>query len=113
MREQYCKLTGVDLSKDGATNGFKCMCLNCKSCHEGNEQFVCDNEGVMEISRKKILASLPEGVEIKTLELNPLKLKDPVKKCNNYAFDLDKVVDFLKEYFLSEPANNEKENAPE
>ena len=110
---QYCKLTGIDLRQDGATNGFKCMCLNCKSCYDGDGQFVCDNENVMEISRKKILASLPEGVEIKTLELNPMKLKDPTKKCKNHSFDIDKVVEYLEEYFTTEPENQEKENASE
>jgi len=112
MKEQYCKLTGVDLSQDGA-NGFKCMCLNCKSCHEGDEQFVCDNDAVMQVGMKKVIEALPEGFEIESLKLKPMKLKDPTKKCKNFAFDLDKVVDFLKEYFLSESDNNEKENAPE
>lgn len=114
---QYCKLTGVDLSQDGATNGFKSMCLNCKSCHNGpeqsslnDEQFVCDNESVMEMGKKKILASLPDGFEIKTLELKPMKLKDPKKKCKNYSFDKEKVMEFIENFFTPSP-DAEKENA--
>lgn len=116
---QYCKLTGVDLSRDGATNGFKCMCLNCKSCSLGpnqssysDEQYVCDNENVMEMGKKKIMAAVPEGFEIDTLTLKPMTLKDPTKKCKNHIFDMEKVINFLADYFTT-PEDSEKENASE
>lgn len=111
----YCKLTGVDLSQDGATNGFKNMCLNCKSCRYKNEEgrYVCENENVMEMGKKKILAAIPEGFEIETLTLKPMALKDPTKKCKNHQFDLDAVTEFISDYFLSVPEDAEKENAPE
>lgn len=112
MVKQYCKLTGVDLTGDGATNGFKCMCVNCKSCHidTEKEQYVCDNEKVMEAGRQKILAAIPDGYEVETLVLKPMALKDPTKKCKNHVFDLDSVVAFVSEYFLGDA---EKENASE
>ena len=116
---QYCKLTGIDLSKDGATNGFKSMCLNCKSCHLSplqssyeEQQYVCDNDAVMQVGMKKVIDSLPEGFEIETLKLKPMKLKDPTKKCKNHVFDLDKVVEFIQDYFTV-PEEAEKENASE
>lgn len=114
MLKQYCKLTGVDLSADGSTNGFKRMCVNCKSCHADNDkdQYVCDNEKVIEVGRQRILASVPEGFEVDTLTLKPMVLKDPTKKCKNHQFDFDGVVEFISNYFLASP-ENEKENASE
>ena len=114
MIKQYCKLTGIDLTGDGATNGFKCMCVNCKSCHIdfNKDQYVCDNEKVMEVGKQKILAAVPEGFEIETLTVKPMVLKDPTKKCKNHQFDLDGVVEFISDYFLASP-ENEKENASE
>lgn len=115
--KHYCPLTGVDLSPDGATNGFKKMCLNCRFFQERkNGEFVCHNENVLETGKKKILESLPEGFEIKTLELEPMKLKDPTKKCANHNFDMVRVVSYLSNYFGLEPPtamNTENENAPE
>lgn len=114
MDKIYCKLTGVDLSGDGATNGFKCMCVNCKSCHADNDknQYVCDNENVMEVGKQKILAALPDGFEIETLTLKPMVLKDPTKKCKNHQFDLESVTEFIRDFFTASP-NAEKENASE
>lgn len=112
--KKYCILTGVDLSGDGATNGFKSMCLNCKSCHYSDEKdlYSCDNENVMEIGKKKILASVPDGFEIDTLTLKPMVLKDPTKKCKNHDFDMTSVIKFIGDYFM-ESSDSEKENASE
>lgn len=116
--KQYCPLTGIDLSLDGATNGFKSMCLNCKSCHPDanqdsyGEKYTCNNEKVMEVGKNKILAALPEGFEIETLTLKPMALKDPTKKCKNYSFDKEKVMEFIENFFTPSP-DVEKENASE
>lgn len=109
--KQYCRLTGVDLSTDGASNGIKGMCLNCKSCC-GDEDFTCTNENVLAVGRNKIMESLPEGFEIDTLTLKPMKLKDPTKKCKNYSCDMDKITAFLEKWFGVDE-NAEKENASE
>lgn len=112
--KQYCKLTGIDLSSDGATNGFKTMCLNCKTCHYNadSDQYTCDNENVMEMGKKKILSAIPEGFEVETLVLKPMALKDPTKKCKNHQFDLEAVTEFIRDFFTTSP-NAEKENASE
>jgi len=112
---KYCKLTGVDLSQEGATNGFKTMCINCKSCIYKSEEdrYVCENENVMEMGKKKILAAIPEGFEVETLTLKPMALKDPTKKCKNHQFDMNGVAEFIADYFLTSPADAEKENASE
>lgn len=112
--KRYCMLTGIDLSGDGATNGFKTMCLNCTTCHYDSEkdQFTCSNEKVMEVGKQKILAAIPEGFEVETLTLKPMVLKDPTKKCKNHQFNLDGAVEYLKSYFIPS-ADSEKENASE
>lgn len=117
MKSQYCLLTGIDLTTDGPSNGFKTMCLNCKSCGLsdetwGSQKYSCSNEKVMEVGKNKILAALPEGFEIETLTLKPMALKDPTKKCKNYSFDKEKVMEFIEDFFTPSP-NAEKENASE
>ena len=99
----YCLLTGIDMAPDGASNGFKKMCLNCKECGGDGETYSCYNEKVLEAGKKKILESLPDGYEIETLELKPLKLKDPTKKCPNHEFDTAKVMDYVIDYFGLKP----------
>jgi hypothetical protein len=113
MNKIYCKLTGADLTEDGAANGFKCMCVNCKSCIcDTDKGYLCKNDKVMEVGRQKILASVPEGFEVDTLTLKPMVLKDPTKKCKNHQFDLDAVVEYISDYFTASPYS-EKENASE
>lgn len=112
--KQYCPLTGIDLSADGATNGFKKMCLNCIDCGLDGGVYSCHNENVLQAGKNKILLSLPEGYEIETLELKPMKLKDPTKKCSNHQFDVDGVMRFITHYYgLDNSTDNENENAPE
>ena len=102
----YDKLTGKDLSADGAGTGYKEMCLNCRHCcqvedtiNTTNEQYVCTNEGVLEQGKKKILDAVPDGFVVRTLELAPMKLKNPTKKCSMYDFSINAVTDFIREYF--------------
>jgi len=102
--KQYCLLTGIDLSPDGATNGFKKMCLNCKDCEaQLDDKFVCYNKNVLDMGKKKILENLPEGYEIEELKLKPMNLKDPTKRCTNHEFDTAKVMDYVVDYFGLKP----------
>lgn len=110
--QKYCILTGVDLSQDGSTNGIKQMCLNCKSCTELIDKFVCDNADVLEIGKKKILETQLDGFEIDTLILKQMTLKDPTKKCVHYSPDIEAMTSFIKNWFLPS-SDSEKENAPE
>lgn len=107
----YDKLTGIDLSTDGANPGYKKMCLNCTFCRQDEdtvgtslESFNCINEKVLESGRHKILGAVPEGFEIKTLELGPMKLKNPTKKCPNHLLNMKLITDYLDSYF--NPAAN-------
>ena len=114
----YDRLTGADISLDGASTGYKKMCLNCKSCSQvpstiGTtlEMFSCVNEKVLETGRKKILESVPEGFEVTNLEIGPMKLKNPTKKCPNHEFSMESVVEYLNDYF-GENSNSENSEKP-
>lgn len=95
---KYNILTGTDITAQDYKSPIKKMCLNCASCKCSDEQFFCTNEKVIEAGRKKILEAVPEGFEISVLELKPMQLKNPTKKCGNY--DLD--VELVKEQIVAE-----------
>ena len=88
---KYDILTGADTTAQGYKSPIKKMCLNCNNfiCRDNGEteEYFCDNENVLESGKKKILEAVPEGFEIATLELNPMQLKDPTKKCKNHNLD--------------------------
>lgn len=83
----YNILTGADVSAEGYKSPIKKMCLNCEFCNHVNEQYVCNNENVLESGKKKILEAVPDGFEIDVLELKPMQLKNPTKKCGNYSLN--------------------------
>lgn len=110
----YDILTGNDISVDGGGPGYKCMCLNCEFCKQTaesmnttEEQFTCDNPKVLETGRKKIMDAVPDGFEVKALELGPMKLKNPTKKCPNHNFDFEKVNGFLSNFLNPTPCETE------
>ena len=113
----YDKITGSDMSTDGGRCCFNKMCLNCLSCKQveetmntTEEMYVCNNKNVLETGRKKIFDAVPDGFEISLLELSPMKLKNPTKKCPNYAFDANKIIDFIMlESFAPETTVKENE----
>ena len=88
---KYNILTGADTTAQDYKRPIKKMCLNCVSCTCNDEQFFCNNEKVIEAGRKKILEAVPEGFEISVLELKPMQLKNPTKKCGNYDLDVELV----------------------
>lgn len=101
---KYDILTGADTTAQGYKSPIKKMCLNCNNfiCRpsgESNEEYFCDNENVLESGRKKILESVPEGFKISVLEMEPMQLKDPTKKCKNHSLDEDLVEEELIKQF--------------
>lgn len=99
--KEYCALTGQEITEKGIEPVFKKMCLNCTSCIVEDEKYRCTNENVMEVGKKKILGSLPDGYEIENLTLKPMELKDPTKKCKNYNPDMELIVSKVKSFYLS------------
>ena len=95
---KYNILTGADTTAQDYKSPIKKMCLNGASWKCSDEQFFCTNEKVIEAGRKKILEAVPEGFEISVLELKPMQLKNPTKKCGNYELD----VELVKEQILAE-----------
>ena len=95
---KYNILTGADTTAQDYKSPIKKMCLNCVSCTFADEQYFCNNENVIETGKKKILEAVPEGFEISVLELKPMQLKNPTKKCGNYGLN----VEFVKEQVVAE-----------
>lgn len=100
--KEYCILTGREVPEGGLEPIFRKMCLNCITCITDEEKYRCTNERVMEVGKKKIIESLPEGYEIESLTLKPMELKDPTKKCKNYQPNLDAITKKVEDFFCSE-----------
>lgn len=98
---KYNILTGADTTAQGYKSPIKKMCLNCNNfiCRPNgdNEEYFCDNENVLESGRKKILDAVPEGFKISVLEMEPMQLKDPTKKCKNHNLNEDLAKEVLIE----------------
>ena len=88
---KYNIFTGADKTAQDYKSPFKKMCLNCNSCTCEGEQYLCINENVLENGKKKILESVPEGYEISVLELKPMQLKNPTKKCGYHTLNEEQV----------------------
>lgn len=99
--KEYCILTGQEKTENGLEPVFKKMCLNCTTCITADEKYRCTNENVMELNKKKVLESLPEGFEVESITLKPMELKDPTKKCKNYNPNIELIETKVKEFFLS------------
>lgn len=99
--KEYCVLTGQEVTDKGIEPIFKKMCLNCTTCITADDKYRCNNANVMELNKKKVLESLPEGFEIESITLKPMELKDPTKKCKNYNPNMELIETKVKEFFLS------------
>ena len=53
----------------------------------------------MNMAREKVLAAVPGGYEITNLEMKPLPLKDPTKKCINWSLDNELINEWIKKIF--------------
>lgn len=104
--KEYCILTGREIPEGGLEPLFKKMCLNCTTCITAEEKYRCTNEKVMEVGKKKIMESLPEGYEIENLTLKPMELKDPTKKCKNYEANMGLINEKITSFFLSNEKND-------
>ena len=84
-----CNICGTELvdGKCPQTHTVKPMCLNCNSVSCDDNEFRCHNDAVLGVAREKMLAALPEGYEVGEIEVKPMLLKNPCKKCGNYSMD--------------------------
>lgn len=93
-----CTICGAELvdGKCPSVHAVKPMCLNCKYITEtGEGECRCVNEDVLDGAKLKMIAALPEGYEIETLEIKPMLLKNPCKKCGKYLLDKMRVARYL------------------
>lgn len=97
-------LTGLDKSSEEYKNLFKAMCLNCTNCtlmvtDSDVDDFRCFDKNVIDSYTKKILSTMPEDVDVKTLVIDSIKLKDPTKKCKNHVVNLKLIESEVSEVF--------------
>ena len=95
-----CRLTGVEKTECP----IKAMCLNCKYVDEREDgSWACTNKSVMEKGKAKILESLqvPDGYEIESIDIQmkPMQLKNPTKKCGAHEVDPYVLSNTMKEVF--------------
>ena len=92
-----CTICGAELvdGKCPSVHAVKPMCLNCIYVTDTGSEYRCVNEEVLEGAKQKMLSALPEGYEIETLEIKPMLLKNPCKKCGKYLLDKMRVARYL------------------
>lgn len=92
-----CTICGAELidGKCPSVHAVKPMCLNCIYVTDTGSEYRCVNEDVLDGAKLKMMAALPEGYEIETLEIKPMLLKNPCKKCGRYSLDKMRVARYL------------------
>lgn len=89
-----CLVCGSELVNGACpvTHAVKPMCLNCVYITETAEnECRCVNETVLEKAKIKMMEALPEGYEVENLQIKPMLLKNPCKKCGKYEMNKDLV----------------------
>lgn len=85
-----CVICGTELvdGKCPSVHAVKPMCLNCMYLIETDEnECRCVNETVLDQARKKMMEALPEGYEVENLQIKPMLLKNPCKKCGKHEMN--------------------------
>lgn len=97
-----CPLCGTELVEGKCPNEtihLKPMCLNCKdcTCDTANGSLFCENEGNKQKTIEKMVAAVGDSyaVDVNSIVLKPLPLKDATKKCKQWTFN----VNVLKTYY--------------
>ena len=98
-----CVFCGESLNEQGLcpnmTQHFRPMCLNCTYCslhhsiEDGSDNScVCLNEDNKTDAIQKIKSSFDGGYEIVGIDLAPLPLKEPTRKCKRYKLHSNAIV---------------------
>lgn len=83
-----------------AVQHFKPMCLNCQYNKLDTTGYICENEENKNDTVKKIIASFEGSYEITNIELRPIALKDPTKKCKRYTFNSNTMLNGIADYLV-------------
>jgi hypothetical protein len=86
---------------------IKPMCLNCEYCKREDGKYYCINEDNKLDAIQKIKTSFDGGYVITNVELQPLPLKEPSRKCKRYYLNCDRIVNTLRNFVLSESITTE------
>lgn len=94
-----CVFCGEILNEQGicpnAAQHFKPMCLNCIHCSCHEDGCICDNDENRNDAVQKLIQSYEGGYKITSVELAPIPLKDPTKKCKRHQLDTTTLLDVL------------------
>ena len=87
-----CPLCGAELVEGKCPNDaihLRPMCLNCKDCCSSDGMLVCENDTNKQKTIEKMLAAVGDSyaVDVNTIVLKPLPLKDATKKCKQWGFN--------------------------
>ena len=97
---KFCKICGAEIeSVDGkcpnAELHLKKMCFNCVSCSVEDDNCFCKNEDNLKDAVEAVKKNIPSGYELQNIELKPIALKDPTKKCKRWSLNLNTIVQEL------------------
>lgn len=95
-----CIFCGEPLNETGvcpnAAQHFKPMCLNCVNCSQSEDGLICTNNENKNDAAQKIMQSYEGGYKITNIELSPIPLKDPTKKCKRHTLNTDALMRCLE-----------------
>ena len=91
-----CLFCGEILNEQGIcpnmAQHYKPMCINCIHCCENEDGCICTNEDNKNDAAQKIMSSYEGGYKITNIELIPIPLKDPTKKCKRHNMAIEAMV---------------------
>ena len=94
-----CIFCGETLTEQGVcpnmAQHYKPMCINCIHCSVDGENCICTNEDNKADAVQKIMSSYEGGYKITNIELSPIPLKDPTKKCKRHSLASDLILNHL------------------
>ena len=102
--DKFCIFCGEKLDENGNCKNnheYKAMCLNCAHVINVDGNLCCGNEKNLETVKNKMLEaakSVSNGYDVTNLEIKPLPLKAPNKKCGEWVLN-DAVLDLIKGMF--------------
>lgn len=94
-RCMFCGELLVDGVCPNMAQHFKPMCYNCQYVSTTDDDCLCLNEENKKDAADKIIQSYEGGYKITNIELSPIPLKDPSKKCKRHELNIDTIVQQL------------------
>lgn len=93
--ENLCILCGANKEQAPCEHNFKKMCLNCFYNVDG----CCSNNENAEAMIRKLTETVGTSYKIEHIELKPLPLKNPEKKCGKWSANTDRILTEVLSHF--------------